>query len=138
MNKRIFLLLPLFLAFTMMGCNKETTYTIKLKNVTAQNVRVRVDFDPTLAAPGQNTLKFDKTVYAGQYVEVYYNKGLGIELPLMKENDTLLQYVVRVWDEDSVPSSRNFRSLNNYVQKGAGEKKKEFIYEGQIFDLDFL
>jgi hypothetical protein len=137
MNKRLFIILPLLLAVVVMGCNKESSYTLKLKNVTAQNVRVRVDYDPTLAAPGQNTLKFDKIVYAGQYVEIYYNKGLGIDLPLMKDNDTLLQYVVKVWDEDSVPSSRNFRSLNNYVQKG-NEKKKEFIYEGQIFDLDFL
>lgn len=138
MNKRVFILIPLLLAFFTFSCNKETSYSVKLQNMASGPVRVVVKYDQSLAAPGQNTLKMNQLVYAGQTVEIYYNKGLGIKLPTMKNNDTLLQYTVDVYNSDSVPSSRNFRSLNNYLLTSGNKKNKAYVYQCKIFDLDFL
>lgn len=135
MMKRLFFILPLLLVL-FAACNKEASYSVKLKNLSAGPVRITVRLDQAFAAPGQNTLKLDKTVLQGQSVEIYYNKGVGISLPTV--NDSLLKYTVQVLNQDSVPSNRNFRNLNNYSTNGSNTKKKIYIYEGPIVVGDFL
>lgn len=136
MNKRILIFLPLLLALTILSCNKEKTFTVRLHNISSGPVRVKVNFDQSLAAPGQNTLKLDQIIQSGQKVDIYYNKGVGIDLPTMKDNDTLLQYVVRVMNADSVESTVNFRSLNQYSEIST-ESKHVKTYEGKIIDQVF-
>ncbi len=134
MNKRVFILLPVFIAFFVFSCNRESVYQVQLHNISEGPVRVQVSLDPAFAAPGQVLQKLDKTVLQGQIVEVYYNKGLGIDLPM--KDDTTLRYIIRVSNADSIYSARNFRNINNYSMIG-NTKKKQFIYESKITVLDF-
>lgn len=135
MNKRIlFLLLPAFALFLLFSCNRESTYTIQLHNISNSNVRVQVKLDPMFAAPGQNLNIMDKEMFQGQYLEIYYNKGVGISLPT--KDDSLLRYIVLVSNEDSIFTTKNFRRLSIYSQVG-NEKKRNFIYEAKIFSEDF-
>jgi hypothetical protein len=134
MNKRILILLPAFMAFFVFSCNKESVYQIQLHNISEGPIRVEVSLDPAFAAPGQVLQKLDKTVLQGQIVEVYYNKGLGIDLPM--KDDTTLRYVIRVSNADTIYTTRNLRNINNYSKIG-NEQKKLFIYESKITPLDF-
>lgn len=135
MNKRILTFCALILALTIISCNKEKSFTVKLHNISSGSIRVKVNYDQSLAAPGQNTLKIDKQVLQGQYVEIYYNKGVGIDLPTMPNNDTLLQYDVKVLNADSILTTVNFRSLRTYTVTGG---KHDKVYEGKVFDQLFL
>jgi len=134
MNKRAIFILPLLLAFFAISCNKESSYSIQLHNISEGPVRVKVTLDPQFLAPGQNPLKLDKSILQGQKVEVYYNKGVGISLPT--KDDTTLKYIIQVYNADTVPINRNLRSLNNYSQTG-NEKKRNYIYEAKIIPSDF-
>jgi hypothetical protein len=135
MNRRIlFILLPAFTLFLLFSCNRESTYTVRLHNISDGTVRVQVKLDPMFAAPGQNLNIMDKEMFQGQYLEIYYNRGVGISLPT--KDDSLLRFIVLVSNEDSVYTTKNFRRLSIYSQVG-NEKKRNFIYEAKIFPEDF-
>lgn len=134
MKRRVSVLLLLFITFFVFSCNRESVYQIQLHNVSEGPVRVEVSLDPAFAAPGQSLQKLDKNVLQGEVVEVYYNKGLGIALPM--KDDTTLRYIIRVSNADGIYSNRNFRNINNYSKIG-NEKKKLFIYEAKVATSDF-
>ena len=136
MNKRVLLILPLLLSLLMIACNKENSYTIRLQNLSAGPIRVTVRLEQAYAAPGQNTLKLDKTLLQGQFLEIYHNEGVGISMPFRDDSDSLLKYSVKVIDADSVPCSRNLSNINYYSQVG-NEKKKTYVYEAKIVISDF-
>jgi len=95
---------------------------------------VRVAYDQAFAAPGQTLLQFDKNLLQNQEVEVYYNEGIGITLPM--KDDTTLKYTVDVWNADSVPCLKNFRVLKYYF-KTADKKEFNTYYEGRVTIEDF-
>lgn len=136
MNKRLIVSFSLLLAILVVSCNKESTYTVRLQNTTTAPIRVKVNYDQSLAAPGQNTLKLDETMQPAQVLEIYYNKGLGITLPLMPDNDSLLQYEVEVLKDDTVPCLINCRSIHRYYPN-LNEKSKTYDYLLYIRDTDF-
>lgn len=137
MKTRTFLILPLLLSLLAFGCNKPTTYTIKLQNVSAGPIKVLVKLQMAYAAPGQNPLKLEKTLLQGQFAEIYYNEGIGISLPLRDDSDSLLKYDVIVLNEDSVPINRNMSNINNYIPT-INKKAKSNLYQSQITIGDFM
>lgn len=136
MKTRAFLILPLLLSLLAFGCNKPSSYTIRIQNVSAETIRVRVELLQAYAAPGQNPLKLDKTVLQGQYLEIYHNEGVGISLPLRDDSDSLLKYAVIILNEDSVPINRNMSNINNYIPT-INKKAKSNLYQAQIVIGDF-
>jgi|APEBP8051073178_1049388.scaffolds.fasta_scaffold30948_2 uncharacterized lipoprotein NlpE involved in copper resistance len=134
MKRYMFLVLPLLVLIVAASCNKPKSYTIKLKNLSAGPIRVRVAYDQAFAAPGQTLLQFDKNLLQNQEVEVYYNEGIGITLPM--KDDTTLKYTVDVWNADSVPCLKNFRVLKYYF-KTADKKEFNTYYEGRVTIEDF-
>lgn len=136
MKTRAFLILPLLLSLLAFGCNKPSSYTIRIQNVSAETIRVRVELLQAYAAPGQNPLKLDKAVLQGQYLEVYHNEGVGISLPLRDDSDSLLKYAVIILNEDSVPINRNMSNINNYIPT-LNKKAKSNLYQAQIVIGDF-
>lgn len=137
MNKRGFLLLPLLLSLLLIfACNKPSSYTIRLQNVSSGPVRVKVELVQAYAAPGQNLVQMDKTVLQGQYLEVYHNEGVGISLPLRDNSDSLLKYLVKVTNADTIPIKRNMGNINNYILT-TNKKAKSYLYQTQIFISDF-
>eukprot|EP01032_Pedospumella_encystans_P002932 gene2932-3448_t len=113
MKTRAFLILPLLLSLLAFGCNKPSSYTIRLQNVSAETIRVKVELLQEYAAPGQNPLKLDKALLQGQYLEVYHNEGVGISLPLKDDNDSLLKYRITVVTQaDSIPIARNMSNID--------------------------
>lgn len=136
MKTRAFLILPLLLSLLAFGCNKPSSYTIRIQNVSAETIRVRVELLQAYAAPGQNPLKLDKAVLQGQYLEIYHNEGVGISLPLRDDSDSLLKYAVIILNEDSVPINRNMSNINNYIPT-INKKAKSNLYQAQIVIGDF-
>lgn len=137
MKTRSLLILPLLLSLLAFGCNKPSSYTIRLQNLSATPLRVRVELLPAYAAPGQNPLKLDKALLQGQYLEIYHNEGVGISLPLRDDSDTLLKYkVIVVTSPDSIPCERNMSSINNY-KLTANKKAKSNQYDAVLLIDDF-
>lgn len=138
MKTRAFLILPLLLSLLAFGCNKPSSYTIRVQNVSAETIRVRVELLQAYAAPGQNPLKLDKAVLQGQYLEIYHNEGVGISLPLQDDNDSLLKYKVLVFTAaDSTPVNRNMSNIEWYY-KTENKKAKSYLYEYKITPQDFV
>lgn len=137
MKTRLLVFAAALLSMAIVSCNKRKSYLLEVQNISSKPIYVKVNYDSVLAAPGQNTLTYSDSVYQGQTVKIYFNEGLGIDLPTMKDKDSLLQYVVRVWDENGAPSLRNFRSIRNYSLISGSEKKPTYHYRAQILDIDF-
>lgn len=138
MKTRSFLILPLLLSLLAFGCNKPSTYTIRLQNVSAETVRVKVELLQEEAAPGQNVLKLNESLLQGQYLEIYHNEGVGISLPLKKDSDTLLKYrVTVVTAADSTPIHRNLSSINTYYPT-INKKARTNFYEYKMTPQDFV
>ena len=138
MKTRAFLILPLLLSLLAFGCNKPSSYTIRIQNVSAEAIRVRVELLQAYAAPGQNPLKLDKVILQGQYQEIYHNEGVGISLPLRDDSDSLLKYAVSVFTEDdSTPIHLNMSNINTYYPT-INKKAKSNLYEYKVKPEDFI